>query len=164
VFVGHLGVALAAKRKAPTVNLGWLMAGVTMLDLLWPLFLLAGLEQVRVVPGATAFTPLVFVSYPWTHSLLMSVVWGVALAGLARWRRVPASAFFLIVALVVSHWVLDFVTHAPDMPLWPGSSPRFGLGLWPWTPPPPTPTALAWFALIGWIIIPWAAFADSSRS
>jgi hypothetical protein len=129
MFVGHLAVALAAKRAAPAAGLGWLMAGVTMLDLVWPVFVLMGVEHVRVVPGATAFTPLVFDSYPWSHSLVMAAAWGVVLAALARWRRVPASSA-LLVALVVSHWVLDFASHAPDMPLWPGPSPRLGLGLW----------------------------------
>ncbi len=71
MFVGHLAVALAAKRAAPTVSLGWLMAGVTALDLLWPIFLLIGIEHVRIVPGATAVNALVFDSYPWSHSLLM---------------------------------------------------------------------------------------------
>ena len=130
MFVGHLAVAMAAKRTAPEVNLGWFMAGVTALDLIWPIFVLAGLEHVRIVPGATAFTPLVFDSYPWSHSLVMAVAWGVVLAVIGRWRTaVPVSG--LLVALVVSHWVLDFASHAPDMPLWPGaSSPKFGLGLW----------------------------------
>ena len=129
MFVGHLAVALAAKRVAPAAGLGWLMAGVTMLDLVWPVFVLMGIEHVRVVPGATAFTPLVFDAYPWSHSLIMAVAWGALLAALARWRGVAASAG-LLVALVVSHWVLDAASHAPDMPLWPGPSPRFGLGLW----------------------------------
>jgi hypothetical protein len=130
MFVGHLAVALGAKRTVPAVNVGWLIAGVTALDLVWPLFVLAGVERVRIAPGATAFTPFVFESYPWSHSLVMSVVWGLVLAGVARWRRVPSPACALLVALVVSHWVLDFISHAPDMPLWPGPSPRLGLGLW----------------------------------
>jgi len=128
MFVGHLAVALVAKRAAPTVNLGWLMAGVTALDLIWPVFVLAGIEHVRVVQGATAFTPLIFDSYPWSHSLVMAVVWGLALVAIARSRRVIAPAG-LLVGLVVSHWVLDFVTHRPDMPIYPGSS-KLGLGLW----------------------------------
>ena len=100
MFVGHLAVALAAKRAAPAVNLGWLMAGVTALDLVWPVFVLAGIEHVRVVQGATAFTPLIFDSYPWSHSLVMSVVWGLALVLVARSRGVIAPAW-LLVALVV---------------------------------------------------------------
>jgi hypothetical protein len=129
LFVGHLSLALAAKPRAPKVNLGWLMAGVCALDLVWPLFVLAGVERVSIVPGATAFTPLVFDSYPWSHSLVMACVWGVVLAALAR-GRTPAPIGGLLFALVVSHWVLDFASHAPDMPFWPGSSPKVGLGLW----------------------------------
>ena len=128
MFVGHLAVALVAKRGAPAVNLGWLMAGVTALDLIWPVFVLAGVEHVRIEPGATAFTPLVFDSYPWSHSLVMAPIWGLALVAAARWRHVTAPAW-LLVALVVSHWFLDFASHAPDLPLWPGPSPRLGLGL-----------------------------------
>src|SRR4051812_36969244 len=130
MFVGHMAVALAAKRSAPSVNLGWFMAGVTALDLVWPVFVITGLEHVRIVQGATAFTPLVFDSYPWSHSLVMAFAWGIVLAAIGRGRTSkPVSG--LLVALVVSHWVLDFASHAPDMPLWPGaSSPKFGLGLW----------------------------------
>src|SRR6185436_13353998 len=86
MFVGHLAVALAAKKAAPSVNLGWLMAGVTMLDLVWPVFVIIGLEHVRIVPGATAFTPLVFESYPWSHSLVTSFGWGILLVAISRWR------------------------------------------------------------------------------
>jgi hypothetical protein len=131
MFVGHLALGFAAKRWQPKIGLGWLVAAVSAVDLLWPIFLLLGIEQLRIVAHATAFNAfLVFVSYPWTHSLVMGVVWGLALAALARWRGVSRAGAWLLVALVVSHWVLDFVSHAPDMPLWPGWSPRFGLGLW----------------------------------
>jgi hypothetical protein len=175
-------------------------------------FVIAGVEHVRIVPGATAFTPLVFESYPWSHSLVMAIAWGILLAAIGRWRiAVPVSG--LLVWLVVSHWVLDFASHAPDMPLWPGSSPKFGLGLWnsipltlivegamwifgiavylrvpgrrtiganiafwslvavctvmwasgPWGPLPPSENALGWFAMIGWLTVPWAALADRRR-
>ena len=130
MFVGHTAIALAAKSRVPAVALGWWMAAAFALDLLWPLLLLAGIERVSIVPGATAFTPLVFDSYPWSHSLLMACVWGICLAALVRWRGASTAAAALIAAVVVSHWVLDFASHAPDMPLWPGNSPRLGLGLW----------------------------------
>jgi hypothetical protein len=130
MFVGHLSIALAARRPAGNVHLGWLMAAVILLDLIWPILILLGVEQVRIVPGATAFTPFIFDAYPWSHSLGMAVAWGLTYAALAGWRGIPWSATPLLVALVVSHWLLDFVTHAPDLPLWPGPSPRLGLGLW----------------------------------
>ena len=130
MFVGHTAVALAARSRFPKVPLVWWMAAAFALDLLWPLFLLAGIERVSIVPGATAFNPLVFDSYPWSHSLLMTCAWGMLFAGIARLRGVAPAAAAVLAAVVVSHWVLDFVAHAPDMPLWPGASPRFGLGLW----------------------------------
>jgi hypothetical protein len=129
MFVGHLGAALAAKTVEPRVPLGAYVAGGFGLDLLWPVFLLSGLETARVDPAASAFTPLRFVSYPWSHSLLMSVVWG-GLAGLMTWRLAGHRRAALLVGLVVvSHWLLDCLTHVPDLPLWPGG-PMAGLGLW----------------------------------
>jgi hypothetical protein len=131
VFVGHTALALAAKARAPRTSLGLLWAAAVTLDLLWPPFLLFGLERVRIAPGDTAFTPLAFDSYPWSHSLLMALVWGAILALIVARRGAEPGAPLLIGALVVSHWVLDFVSHRPDMPLWPGAgAPRLGLGLW----------------------------------
>lgn len=130
MFVGHTAIALAAKTKAPKVSLGWLVAAAFTLDLLWPLFLLLGIERVSIVPGATAFNPLVFDSYPWSHSLLMACVWGLCAAGVARRFGASNGVSALIGAVVVSHWILDWVSHAPDLPLWPGRSPLVGLGLW----------------------------------
>jgi LexA-binding, inner membrane-associated putative hydrolase len=130
VFVGHYALGLAAKRFEPRLSLGILLAAPQVLDLLWPIFVLAGIEHVEIAPGDTAFTPLAFTSYPWSHSLVASLAWATLTVWIVRrftpgsWRP-PAIAG----ALVVSHWVLDVVSHRPDMPLWPGS-PRLGLGLW----------------------------------
>lgn len=167
------------------------------------------LDEPLYQPGATAFTPFVFDSYPASHSLLMLLVWGFVLMAIARAAGVEKRAAWLIMALVASHWVLDWVTHAPDIQLWPGSA-KFGLELWnsipgtfavesmmwlvalglylqhrhaknwkaglafwsfvvvttamwaagPYGPPPPNERALAWFALIGWVAVPWAGMAD----
>jgi membrane-bound metal-dependent hydrolase YbcI (DUF457 family) len=106
------------------------MAAPNFVDLIWPLFLLAGLERVRIDPGNTAFTPLAFDYYPWTHSLLMGVVWGAVLGLAARFRGLSRHAAALVGVLVVSHWFLDLVTHRADLPLSPWSSRTFGLGLW----------------------------------
>jgi hypothetical protein len=130
VFLGHIAVGFAGKRVAPRTSLGWLMTAPVLADLLWPVFLILGIERVRIVPGATSFTPLDFESYPWSHSLLMSVAWGLALALLARAFKVDARGGLVIVAGVVSHWVLDWISHRPDMPLQPWGGPRVGLGLW----------------------------------
>jgi len=129
MFIGHLAVGLGAKRVEPRVPLVvWVLAAFG-LDVLWPLFLAAGLETVRIDPGNTAFTPMDFASYPWSHSLVMSVVWGLLAAVLVNRRWPAARAGALVAAAVGSHWVLDFVSHRADMPLWPGGL-RVGLGLW----------------------------------
>ena len=129
VFLGHLAVGLAGKRVVPRASLAtWLFAPM-LLDLLWPLFLLLGWEHVRVVPGITAFTPLDFESYPWSHSLHMTLFWA-GLAGIA-YRMVTRDnrgAIWIAMA-VVSHWVMDWITHRPDLPIWPGGY-KAGLGLW----------------------------------
>lgn len=130
MFIGHFAVGFASKQAAPRASLGALMAAALLLDLLWPICLLIGIESVRIDPGNTAFTPLDLHDYPYTHSLLAALVWSVAFAGLylaaTRYRRGA-----LVVALgVFSHWVLDFVTHRPDLPLFPGSTRLVGLGLW----------------------------------
>lgn len=131
MFIGHLAAAMAAKHAAPRVSLGWLFAAAQLPDLIWPVLLLAGVERARVAPGDTAFTPLAFDHYPWSHSLLMVALWGGALAAAYRWRRGrEARSAPVLIGLVVSHWVLDWVTHRPDLPLVPGAGPRLGLGLW----------------------------------
>jgi hypothetical protein len=129
MFIGHFALGFAAKRAAPRLSLAALFAAAQLADLIWPFLLAAGIEQVRIVPGITAFTPLDFVSYPYSHSLLALVIWGVLFGGICavvvRDRRV----MLVVAALVVSHWVLDWITHRPDLPLYPGSV-KVGLGLW----------------------------------
>ena len=129
MFIGHNAVAFAAKRIAPKTSLGTLTAGVMLLDLIWPIFLLLGIEHVRIDFGATKFTPLDFYDYPWTHSLAMAIAWGVAF-GVVYFAKTRYARGAIVVAIcVVSHWVLDLIVHRPDLPLWPGG-PKFGFGLW----------------------------------
>jgi len=130
VFIGHFAAALATKRVAPRPSLGWLFAACQLPDLIWPILVLAGIERVRVEPGNTALTPLAFEYYPWSHSLLMCVVWGVLLGALYFALRRDRGGAVAIAALVVSHWVLDWITHRPDMPLLPDNATLLGLGLW----------------------------------
>src|SRR5207247_11295943 len=107
MFLGHFGLGLAAKKAAPTVSLGALFAAAQFADLLWPTLVLLGVEQVRVQPGITAVTPLDFVRYPYSHSLLMLCVWGVAFGGVyVALRGARAKAAVVLALLVVSHWVL----------------------------------------------------------
>ncbi len=127
--MGHIGVALAAKRAAPRASLGTLVAAAVLLDLVWPALLLAGVERVRVDPGNTAFTPLDFEHYPFTHSAVAVALWSVAFGAvylaLIGYRRGAVVA----AVLVASHWVLDAIVHRPDLPLG-FAGPKVGFGLW----------------------------------
>jgi membrane-bound metal-dependent hydrolase YbcI (DUF457 family) len=129
MFIGHNAVGFASKRAAPRLSLGWLMAAPMLLDLIWPILLLAGVEHVRIHPGDTKLTALDFYDYPWTHSLLMSLVWSVAFAAICFAVTRYARGAAVVGVGVFSHWVLDFITHRADLPLWPGG-PKAGLGLW----------------------------------
>jgi membrane-bound metal-dependent hydrolase YbcI (DUF457 family) len=129
MFAGHYALGFATKRLEPALSLAVLLTAPQFLDLLWPIFVLAGIEHVEIVPGYTAYTPLAFTHYPWTHSLLMALVWSVVFAAFLRLRKSSVRACVMAGALVLSHWVLDYVSHAPDLPLWPGG-PKVGLALW----------------------------------
>ena len=145
MFIGHFAVGFAGKRFSPRASLAVLLLAPILLDGLWPIFLLLGWERVRVDPGNTPVTPLDFQHYPWSHSLLMVLGWSALFAlgylGLSRDRR----AAIWLAASVTSHWVLDWVTHRPDLPLWPGG-PKVGLGLW-YSPAATAVTELAMFLL-----------------
>ena len=131
MFLGHYGVAFAAKRVAPRTSLGALTFAAEFLDELWPILLLVGVEQVRIVPGLMTMSPFDFVYYPWSHSLLMAVVWGVLIGAIYFALRYYGRGAWVLGLLVVSHWFLDLPMHRQDLPLWPGaSSPKFGWGWW----------------------------------
>jgi hypothetical protein len=131
MFLGHYGVAFAAKRVVPRTSLGWLVFAGEFLDELWPILLLLGVEQVRIVPGLMVMSPLEFVSYPWSHSLLMAIVWGALIAAIYFAYRKYGRGALMLGALVISHWFLDLPVHQKDLPLWLGeASPKFGWGLW----------------------------------
>jgi len=129
VFIGHYALGFAAKRLVPRTSLGTLFAAPTFADLLWPVFLLLGWEQARVVPGPNPFLNLWLDSIPVSHSLVALIAWGLLFAYLYRKRTGYARGAVVVGLLVLSHWVLDFITHRPDMPLYPGSA-TVGLGLW----------------------------------
>ena len=131
MFIGHFGLGFGAKPAAPAVSLGTLFIAGQFADLLWPVLVLLGYEHVEVQSGATAMTPLNFVSYPYSHSLLALCLGGIVFGAVYfAVRRSRVGAALTVALLVVSHWVLDYVTHRPDMPLTISGPERLGLGLW----------------------------------
>ena len=129
MFIGHFALGFAAKKVTPGTALPTLFAAAVFADVLWPIFLALGIEQVVIDPGNTVMTPLDFVSYPWSHSFIMLMIWGAIFGGVYFARTKDARGAVILAALVESHWILDFITHRPDMPIYPGG-PKFGLGLW----------------------------------
>ena len=185
MFIGHYAVAFAARKAVPAVSLGTLFLAVQLADLVWPVLVLAGVERFEIRPGITALTPLDFVHYPYSHSLAALAAWGAALGvGYMVARKAGVRTALLLAALVLSHWVLDFVTHRPDMPLTLGDSPKIGLGLWNsiagtvavegalfaacavanfMGPPPPSVNAVAWSANALWLVVAWGYWIDRHR-
>ena len=131
MFVGHYGPSFAGKRAKNSVPLWVLFVAVQLLDVFWSIFVILGIEKVRIVPGITRTNPLDLYYMPYTHSLDGALIFSLA-AGLAYWllRRVdgwPGAA--IVSAAVFSHWILDLLVHRPDLPLYDNSA-KVGLGLW----------------------------------
>jgi hypothetical protein len=145
MFIAHIGVGLASKRIAPRASLGVLLFACQALDILCGLFMVTGLERMKVSPGITKVNPLEFIYYPWSHGIFMSLLWS-ALAALIAARFYRDRRTGLVVGtLVFSHWALDWISHAPDLPVLFGGSPLLGLGLWNH----PTATLVAELAIFG---------------
>lgn len=130
MFIAHFGVGFGAKSIVPKVSLGMLFLAAQFIDLLWPTLLLLGLEQVRIVPGATVVTPLVFESYPISHSLIAVIGWALLLGVGHYLLRRDTRVSLILATLVISHWLLDLIVHQPDLPLYPGSMTLAGLNAW----------------------------------
>jgi hypothetical protein len=125
MFIGHYGPAAAA--AGGKVKLWHGFVAVQFLDILWGPFILLGIEHVRIVENFTASNHLDLYHMPYTHSLVMAVFWSIVVG--AAYQFIRKGGGVIIGMLVFSHWVLDFIVHKPDLPLWFGG-PKVGLGLW----------------------------------
>jgi hypothetical protein len=131
MFVGHYAASLALKKFETRASLGMLFLGVQLVDILFFPFVLLGIERVNIIENYTESTHFQLEYMPYTHSLLGSALWALAAYALFRWVVVKRHSVALVIALAVfSHWILDFVSHTPDLPLWSDASTKLGLGLW----------------------------------
>ncbi len=130
MFLGHFALGFASKKLNSRPSLGTYFMAAQFLDLLWPMLLIRGVEKVRIEPGNTEFTPLNFVYYPYSHSLVAAIGWGVLFGGIHYLSQRDKRSSLLLGVLVLSHWILDFIMHRPDLPLSPWTAEKFGLGLW----------------------------------
>lgn len=131
MVVGHYAPAFAIKAMRPAIPLWLLFIAVQLVDVAWAALVLAGIEKLRIVPGITASNPFDLYYMPYTHSLVAGVLWAVAasflckpLRGVRHWAAAAA-----IGAAVLSHWLLDWLVHRPDLPLYDDAM-KVGLGLW----------------------------------
>jgi hypothetical protein len=127
-----LGLGFASKRVAPKAPLWALQVATEVLDLLFPLFKVAGMEYVAV-SIADIYRGIQIVNpgwTPWSHGLFMSLIWSVLTAAIAYLFLRNRKTSYVIGLLVFSHWVLDYIVHITDLPLFFADSPLLGLGLW----------------------------------
>jgi membrane-bound metal-dependent hydrolase YbcI (DUF457 family) len=130
MFIGHFGLSFGAKKVAPGVSLGTMFIATQFVDILWPFFLISNVEHVNIIPGYTEMNAFEFVHYPYTHSLLMGLVWGIILGGI-YWVIKKDTRSSIVVGLgVLSHWFLDLIVHVPDLPWTPWGDSKVGFGLW----------------------------------
>jgi len=131
MFVGHYGVAYAAKPAAPSVPLWVYFLAVQWLDVVWSILVLLGVEKLHIVPGITEANALDLYYMPYTHSLsgaaVLSLLYGAVVAMALKERR--RATFGVVSAVAFSHWLLDLLVHVPDLPLY-ADSHKVGLGLW----------------------------------
>ena len=130
MFIGHYAAALSGKSIDKQPSLGIMFMAAQWLDLVWPVLVLCGVEKFTIEPGNTMLTPLNFVSYPWSHSMLMAIAWGILFAIVYYAFTKNKKGSILLAVLVFSHWIFDWLTHRPDLQLTPFSETRTGLGLW----------------------------------
>jgi len=162
MFIGHYGVAFAAKAAAPRVPLGVYFIAVQLLDVLFSIFVFVGVERMRIVPGYTQYNPYVLYFMPYTHGLVGALGWSLVGGSVWYLARRNAREALVVAGAVLSHFVLDVPVHTADMPLLGNNSYKLGLGLWnhwPWA------LALELVTLIGgwalWMV--WRGPADRPR-
>lgn len=130
MFIGHFAVGMLSKRSDELPSLAMMFLAVQLLDLVWPILVLLGIESLSIDPNNTKLTHLSFDFYPYSHSLLAAVVWGLLLGIVYFLVTKNKKGSMILGLLVISHWILDLITHRPDLPLSPFSESKFGFGLW----------------------------------
>jgi hypothetical protein len=131
MFIGHYGVSLASKPLRPSVPLWVWFIAVQWMDVVWSIFVLFGIEKLRIVPGFTEANGLDLYYMPYSHglpgSIVLSLLFGAIVAMFVSENR--ATTLLLVAAASFSHWALDLIVHLPDLPLYDDTA-KVGFGLW----------------------------------
>lgn len=129
MFIGHFAPALIAAAQPRSLRLGPMFVAAQLVDIAFAVFVLGGVEAMRITTGTTVMNPMDLYHMPYTHSLLGSVEWALGFAALVfivtrRWEAAVLSGI-----VVLSHWMLDLLVHTRDLGLI-GDLPKVGFGLW----------------------------------
>lgn len=133
MFMGHYGPSFALRRAAPRVSLGWLFVAAQLLDYVWAILILFGVERAQVLPWLPG-SQLDLYYMPYTHSLEGALAWSILAGVVALWcvrgtQHDRLSAAMVVGLTVFSHWLLDAIVHRPDLGLL-GDARKIGLSLY----------------------------------
>jgi hypothetical protein len=131
----------------PKLALGTLVFAAMLADFILFILIVAGIENIRVLNGVPR-NRLVGGDIAWSHGLITDVLWGALFAAGYFLLRRHVRAAWTLFAAVASHWVLDWISHRPDMAIGPGVPGAFGLGLWNSIPATLILEGGAWIAAI----------------
>src|SRR5437667_1199719 len=140
MFVGHYSVAFAARSERNKIPLWILFVAVQFLDYIWATLVLLGVEKLRVIKGFTAGSMLDSYYHPYSHTVITSLMWSVAGSVFyhlfcSRHGCLYRKSASVVVGLAVfSHWVLDFIAHPRDLPIYDNRW-KVGFGLWNYRDP-----------------------------
>jgi len=129
--IDHAATALLLKRRYPNVSIVPMLLAVQAMELAWVALNFLGVERTTTEPVVRSVADIHLAYMPYSHSvgtalLATLLAWGVIELGFHQKLLGRAVALG-----IVSHLVLDLLTHAHDIVLWPGvASPRLGLGLY----------------------------------
>ncbi|MCE9499486.1 MAG: metal-dependent hydrolase [Leptospira sp.] len=134
MFVGHYSISFALKKTDKKISLGMLFLAVQFVDILWAIFILLGVEKVRITPGFTESNALDLYYMPYTHSLPAVILWSVLVGGIFYWYHSADKEVAIRIAVamglaVFSHFIIDLFVHKQDLPLL-GNTFKVGFGLW----------------------------------
>ena len=140
MFVGHYSVAFACRTERNRIPLWVLFVAVQFLDYIWATLVLLGIEKLRVIKGFTAGSMLDSYFHPYSHSLIMAVIWSVIAALIYKGVcsrdgcHYSKSAPLIIGLAVFSHWFLDLIAHPRDLAIYDNRW-KVGFGLWNYRDP-----------------------------
>jgi hypothetical protein len=129
MFIGHWAPAMVAATHKQAPSLPILFIAAQLVDWAFFLFLMFGVEAMRVTPGISVMNPMDLHHMPYTHSLLGAAAWAAGFAVLIFATGRNRAAAIIAALVVLSHWFLDLLVHVPDLTI-AGSPPKLGLGLW----------------------------------